>query len=71
MCGKVAKIIYRVLKTGSPYDPRMHAAACGISRSDSFSAKPKSIDTELFEKEAKLLAGITDLGENSFALDED
>lgn len=49
----------------------MHTAACGISWSDSFSAKPKSVDTEPFEEEAKLLAGITDLGENSFALDEE
>jgi hypothetical protein len=71
MCGKVAKIIYSVLKTGSPYDPRMHAAACGISWSDSFSEKPKSIETESFEEEAKLLAGITDPDDNNVEIDDE
>ncbi|USG68151.1 IS110 family transposase [Brevibacillus ruminantium] len=59
MCGKVAKIIYSVLKTGVPYDPKRHAAACGIPWNAQYKEKPLDIDVEPFEAEAKMLAGIS------------
>lgn len=56
MCGKVAKIIYRILKTGTPYDPRKHAAACGITWVDQYGDRLDNVDIESFEEEAMLLA---------------
>lgn len=57
MSGKVAKIIYSVLKTGVPYDPKRHAAACGIPWNEQYKEKPFDIDVEPFEAEAKMLNG--------------
>jgi len=60
MSGKVAKIIYSVLKTGVPYDPKRHAAACGVPWNEQYKEKSLDIDIEPFETEAKMLAGISD-----------
>ncbi|MFI8711412.1 transposase [Brevibacillus brevis] len=60
MSGKVAKIIYSVLKTSVPYDPKRHAAACGVPWNEQYKEKPLDIDVEPFEAEAKMLAGISD-----------
>ncbi|MED4583639.1 IS110 family transposase [Brevibacillus choshinensis] len=60
MSGKVAKIIYSVLKTGVPYDPKRHAAACGVPWNEQYKEKPLDIDVEPFEAEAKMLAGISE-----------
>ncbi|MEJ8548860.1 transposase, partial [Brevibacillus borstelensis] len=60
MCGKVAKIIYSVLKSGQAYDSRKHAEACGIPWIEQHNEKPLNIDVEPFEDEAKMLAGVPD-----------
>ncbi|CCF17015.1 transposase IS116/IS110/IS902 family protein [Brevibacillus laterosporus GI-9] len=60
MCGKVAKIIYSVLKTGQPYDAKKHAAACGVPWDEQYNERPLNIDVEPFEAEAKILSGISD-----------
>ncbi|MGK5512312.1 hypothetical protein ACSNN5_29980 [Brevibacillus formosus] len=63
MSGKVAKIIYIVLKTGNSYDPKRHAAVCGVPWNEQYKEKPLDIDVEPFEAEAKMLAGISDESE--------
>lgn len=30
LCGKIANLIYTILKSGQKYDPKIHAAACEI-----------------------------------------
>ncbi|SPT76353.1 transposase [Bacillus cereus] len=30
LCGKIANLIYTILKNSQKYDPKIHAAACGI-----------------------------------------
>lgn len=57
MCGKVAKIIYSILKSGMRYDPRKHALACGIPWADEYNNKAEEVDIEPFEEEAMILAG--------------
>ena len=48
LCGKLANIIYSLLKNNNKYDSITHAAACGINLDDVNKAKD--------EKEALLLS---------------
>lgn len=34
LCGKLANLIYSLLKNNVKYDPVIHAAACGINLAD-------------------------------------
>jgi transposase len=34
LCGKLANLIYSLLKNNSKYDPKLHAAACGVNWKD-------------------------------------
>ena len=34
LCGKLANLIYSLLKNNLKYDPVVHAAACGINLAD-------------------------------------
>ena len=56
MWGKVAKIIYSILKTDLCYDPRKHARACGIPWADEYNDRHEEVDIEPFEEEAMLLS---------------
>ncbi|MCZ0830467.1 hypothetical protein O0535_06605 [Brevibacillus halotolerans] len=45
-----------MLKKKCPYDPQMHAAACGIPWYEKYKEKLLNVDVEPFEAEAKMLA---------------
>ncbi|WP_232700254.1 IS110 family transposase [Brevibacillus daliensis] len=36
LCGKIANLIYAILKRGQKYDPKLHAAACGIEWDEAY-----------------------------------
>ncbi|MDP9574420.1 UNVERIFIED_ORG: transposase [Bacillus sp. 1751] len=57
MCGKIAKIIYMMLKTGQKYDPIKHAQATGIPWNSIYDKRTKGINSEKFYQEALELAG--------------
>lgn len=57
MCGKIAKILYMMLKTGQKYDPMKHAQATGIPWDSVYDKRTKSINSEKFYQEALELAG--------------
>ena len=59
MCGKIAKILYTVLKTGQKYDPKKHAKSTGIPWETIYDKRNKEIDSEKFYQEALKLAGTT------------
>lgn len=59
MCGRLAVIIYTLLKTGQKYDAQIHAKATGIPLESIYDKRTKSIDSEKYFEEAFILAGST------------
>lgn len=57
MCGKIAKILYMMLKTGQKYDPQKHARDTGIPWNSVYDRRVKNSNTEQFYQEALELAG--------------
>ncbi|WP_255256248.1 transposase, partial [Bacillus pseudomycoides] len=57
MCGKIAKILYMILKTGQKYDPVKHAQATGIPWDSVYDKRTKNVNSEKFFQEALKLAG--------------
>lgn len=57
MCGKIAKILYMMLKTGQKYDPVKHAQATGIPWDSVYDKRTKNIKSEKFYQESLKLAG--------------
>ncbi|MBM7694016.1 transposase [Peribacillus deserti] len=57
MCGKIAKILYTMLKNGQKYDPKAHALAAGIPWDSIYDKRTKEIDSEQFYEGALRLAG--------------
>ncbi|MDM5431156.1 IS110 family transposase [Bacillus mycoides] len=57
MCGKIAKTLYMMLKTGQKYDPVKHAQATGIPWDSVYDKRTKNINSEKFYQEALKLAG--------------
>ncbi|PEE35865.1 IS110 family transposase [Bacillus cereus] len=41
LCGKIANLIYTILKSGQKYDPKIHAAACGIEWDEVYKLEEK------------------------------
>lgn len=41
LCGKIANLIYTILKSGQKYDPKIHAKACGIEWDEVYELKDK------------------------------
>ncbi len=41
LCGKIANLIYTILKSGQKYDPKIHAAACGIEWDEVYELEEK------------------------------
>ncbi|MBK5424589.1 transposase [Bacillus sp. TH30] len=41
LCGKIANLIYTVLKSSQKYDPKIHAAACGIDWDEVYELEEK------------------------------
>ncbi|MCM3200606.1 IS110 family transposase [Bacillus cereus] len=57
MCGKIAKVLYMMLKTGQKYDPVKHAQATGIPWDSVYDKRTKNTNSEKFYQEALKLAG--------------
>ncbi|TJZ99501.1 IS110 family transposase [Bacillus thuringiensis] len=57
MCGKIAKILYMMLKKGQKYDPVRHAQATGIPWDSVYDKRTKSVSSDKFYQEALKLAG--------------
>lgn len=64
MCGKLAKIIYMMLKTGQKYDPIKHAKNSGIPWDSIYDKRTKTLDTDQFYEESLELAGGTESDDN-------
>lgn len=56
VCGKISHVIYAMLREGKPYDPRAHAAACGVAWDDRFLRNAKKADPTAHQDEAEALA---------------
>lgn len=41
LCGKIANLIYTILKSSQKYDPKIHAAACGIEWNEVYELEEK------------------------------
>ncbi|MGG0454624.1 IS110 family transposase [Bacillus mycoides] len=57
MCGKIAKLIYTILKNRQPYDSIIHAKACGIPWEDIYDSKIQNIDSDSYLVKAMELNG--------------
>lgn len=58
LCGKIAKLLYAMLKYNQKYDPIKHASDCGVVWNDLIGQKVAT-DPDLFLEEAEELAGIS------------
>lgn len=58
LCGKIAKLLFSMLKNNQKYDPIIHAQSCGFIWSYDITNQ-EQIDDDLFLEEAKELSGIT------------
>jgi hypothetical protein len=59
MCGKIAKLLYTTLKNGQPYNPVLHAQACGIPWKDMYAGNIPSIEADACLEEAMEYTGET------------
>lgn len=57
MWGKIAKLIYTILKNRQPYDSIIHAKACGIPWEDIYNSKIQNIDSDSYLVKAMELNG--------------
>ena len=71
MCGKIAKILYTVLKTGQKYDPKKHAEATGVPWNSIYDKRVKKGNTEQFYQEALEYAGASTTDDTEVVETED
>jgi hypothetical protein len=57
MSGKIAKLLYMMLKTGQKYAPQIQAKATSIPYDSGFDKRAKNTSTEQFHQEALELPG--------------
>ncbi|GAB6254019.1 IS110 family transposase [Bacillus cereus] len=57
MCGKIAKLLYMMLKEGKKYNPKIHAKATGIPWDSVYDKRTRNVNTGQFRQEALELAG--------------
>lgn len=70
-CGKIAKILYTMLKTGEKYDPKKHAEATGIPWDSIYDKRVKKVKGEQFYQEALEYAGVSNSDDEEMVETED